>query len=96
MTRPAPEVHLTRLPIDSELAFYRLRIEDHARTDLLSRLVEDIQDRLADATSETKVNLTADGAGFIMAFLPDKRPLSSEDVRALADAAVDEHIKEHS
>lgn len=95
MNAPAPTIDLKRFPLDETLAFYRLHVEDTVRTDVLARLVERIQDRLADATSETKVNLTSDGAGFILAFLPDKRPLTRDDVRALADAAVSDHIKEH-
>ncbi|BBD09150.1 hypothetical protein [Desulfovibrio ferrophilus] len=95
MKAPAPQIRIKRFPIDPQLAFYRLSIEDSVRTDLLALLVERIQAQLADATSETKVNLTADGGAFIMAFLPDKRPLSKQDVQALTDAAVHEHIKEH-
>ncbi|MBU1002669.1 MAG: hypothetical protein KKE73_09100 [Proteobacteria bacterium] len=95
MSVPTPKVSIKRFPIDSQLAFYRLRIEDSARTDLLIRLVERIQERLGDVTSEIKTNLTADGEAFIVAFLPDKRPLSKQDVQTLADAATHDHIKEH-
>lgn len=94
MRLPDPQISVQRFPLDSELAFYRLRVRDEARPDALSLLVERLRDGLAEATSEIKVNLAQDGGAFIMAFLPDKQPLNEDAVRALALKAARGHVED--
>lgn len=88
------EFTVKRFPIDSELAFYRIEVSAGDGIDRLAGLVEMLQARLDEVTSEVKTVLREDGGAFILAFLPDKRPMSREDVEALCGEAADDHARD--
>lgn len=95
MPAPEPRIIVQAFPLDAKLSFYRLQISDEQRVDVLAQLVEKIEERLADLTSDIKANLAADGDTFILAFLADKHPTTTDAVRELAEQAAHEHTHDH-
>lgn len=95
MAAPDPKITVRAFPVDAGLAFYRVEVGDPAREDVLALFVERLQGHLAGLTSEIKVNLSADGATFILAFLADKQPTDTDAVHELARKAAREHAADH-
>lgn len=83
-----PTVSVKRFPIDARLAFFRVVLEGGGGIDSLAGLVETLQQRLADVTSEIKTTLRQDGGAFIMAFLADRRFMTKNDMIALCEQTI--------
>jgi len=90
---PGPEFSIKRFPIDSRLAFFRVVVSHEAGIDRVATLVEMLQQRLTDVTSEMKTTLKEDGTAFIMAFLADKQFMTKGDMAAFCGEVAKEHAR---